>query len=70
MLKATFDIKVITPLFLAGANQAEVELRPPSLRGPLRYWYRALIGGIVGGNLAEVRRRETEVFGSAEYGSP
>ncbi|MBX5458627.1 MAG: type III-B CRISPR module RAMP protein Cmr1, partial [Thermogemmatispora sp.] len=32
--------------------------------------YRALIGGIVGGNLAEVRRRETEVFGSAEYGSP
>ncbi|GER83179.1 hypothetical protein KTAU_18160 [Thermogemmatispora aurantia] len=70
MLKATFEIEVTTPLFLAGANQAEVELRPPSLRGPLRYWYRALIGGITGGNLAEVRRREAQVFGEAEHGSP
>lgn len=70
MLKASFDIEVITPLFLAGANQAEVELRPPSFRGAMRYWYRALIGGITGGNLDEVRRREAQVFGETEHGSP
>ncbi|WP_052889892.1 type III-B CRISPR module RAMP protein Cmr1 [Thermogemmatispora carboxidivorans] len=70
MLKATFEIEVTTPLFLAGANQAEAELRPPSLRGAMRYWYRALIGGTTGGNLDKVRRREAQVFGETEYGSP
>ncbi|WP_069803068.1 type III-B CRISPR module RAMP protein Cmr1 [Thermogemmatispora onikobensis] len=70
MLKASFEIEVITPLFLAGANQAEAELRPPPFRGAMRYWYRALIGGITGGDLDEVRRREAQVFGETEHGSP
>jgi CRISPR-associated protein Cmr1 len=70
MLHATFDLEVTTPLFLAGADQATAELRPPSFRGAMRYWYRTLAGGLVGGNVNEVRRREAQVFGKAEHGSP
>lgn len=36
------DYDVLTPLFLGGANQVEPELRTPSVKGALRFWYRAL----------------------------
>lgn len=38
-LVATFE--VLTPLFLGGADQC-AELRPPSIKGLLRFWYRAV----------------------------
>lgn len=37
-LRLTFE--VISPLYLGGADQS-AELRPPSLKGVLRYWWRA-----------------------------
>ena len=37
----TAKLRILTPLFLGGADQAP-ELRPPSLKGALRYWYRSL----------------------------
>lgn len=73
MQQATFDLQTITPLFLAGADQTTAELRSPSLRGGMRYWQRALVGGLVGANangLAEVVKAETAVFGSTTQGSP
>nr|BBH92683.1 hypothetical protein KTA_08820 [Thermogemmatispora argillosa] len=70
MLKAQFEIEVTTPLFLGGADQVTAELRPPSFRGAMRYWYRALIGGVTGGTLEKVRQREARVFGKSEHGSP
>ena len=48
MQEVTFDVQTVTPLFLAGADQATAELRAPSFRGEMRYWLRALVGGLVG----------------------
>lgn len=62
-----FDCEVLTPLFLAGADPNTAELRPASVRGMLRYWLRALLGGrgYTGKALAE---QEALVFGSAGMG--
>src|SRR5271165_4033918 len=38
------DIEVLTPLFNRGAYQDTPELRVPSIRGMVRWWFRALGG--------------------------
>lgn len=40
----TARFKITTPMFLAGADQEEVltSIRPPSVKGALRFWWRAL----------------------------
>ncbi|HTI68622.1 MAG TPA: type III-B CRISPR module RAMP protein Cmr1 [Candidatus Limnocylindria bacterium] len=48
------DIEVLTPLFNRGAYQDTPELRVPSIRGMVRWWFRAL-----GGSADE----EKEAFG-------
>lgn len=60
-------LETVTPLFLGGADpRGAPELRPPSLRGALRYWLRAALGGILGDqDLDALRKAETAVFGSA-----
>ena len=35
------DLKVVTPLFLGSATQSKAELRPPSIKGVMRFWHRA-----------------------------
>jgi CRISPR-associated protein Cmr1 len=35
------SLKVVTPLFLGNASQ-QAELRPPSLKGVMRFWHRAM----------------------------
>ncbi len=72
MLQVTFHVKTITPLFIAGADQTTAELRAPTFRGLMRYWYRALIGGIVGADersLPKVMEEETKLFGATDTGS-
>lgn len=73
-----FQCEVLTPLFLGGAEaRARPELRAPSLRGAMRYWYRAILGGstlISSDNLEEsplkrLKRHETEIFGDTERSS-
>jgi CRISPR-associated protein Cmr1 len=65
MGRYTIPIQTVTPLFLAGADQFP-ELRAPSVRGALRYWLRAGLGGVLGDRkLDELRKAECEVFGSA-----
>jgi len=58
-MKILFDekIEVLTPCFCAGANQFKPEIRSPSIRGELRWWFRALGG---------TRNEESQVFGSIE----
>lgn len=60
---------VDTPMFLRGANQAHAELRVPSLRGALRFWFRALAGLAFADNLERVKAAEGRVFGSAGDGA-
>ena len=68
MERITITLETITPLFLYGANsRAAPELRPPPFRGLMRYWFRALAGGVVGDRaLNIIHEKESSVFGGAD----
>jgi CRISPR-associated protein Cmr1 len=56
--------RITTPLFLGGASSAaEAELRPPSLKGLLRFWFRAIALPALG-NWQKVQEVENILFGS------
>lgn len=61
MIRRTYDIEFLTPCFCAGAEQTRAELRPASIRGQLRWWFRCL-----GGSPAE----ERAVFGGVHGDTP
>lgn len=64
-LTATFE--VTTPMIMAGFPQRTCELRFPSFKGALRYWWRALAWGKVR-SVQELKRQEDELFGSTNNG--
>ncbi len=55
-MKILFDemMELITPCFCAGADQSKAEIRAPSIRGELRWWFRALGG---------TQKEEQAIFG-------
>ncbi len=64
-------LETVTPLFLGGANpRGEPELRPASFRGALRFWFRALLGGVLGDNPKKVFEWESKIFGDTTHASP
>ena len=65
-IEATY--RVVTPMFCAGANPGKAELRLPSFKGVLRFWWRALAWSRLDGNLEEIRRQEDALFGSTGEG--
>jgi len=64
-LVATY--KLTTPLFIAGVDQTCAELRAPSFKGALRFWYRAIALAQLG-EWQEVQKKEREIFGSSQTG--
>ncbi|WBM74770.1 type III-B CRISPR module RAMP protein Cmr1 [Saprospira grandis] len=62
----TFECETITPMFMAGADGKTPELRAPSIKGALRFWWRALNGHL---ELEELKKREGEIFGNTEQRS-
>lgn len=53
-----FSFRVVTPLFLGGAQPKDfAELRPPAIKGLLREWYRVIVGADV------ARDNEARFFG-------
>lgn len=69
MKRATFHFEVLTPAIAGGAQpKQKAEIRPASIRGQLRWWFRVL-GGFQA-QTGNVRAREAEVFGSIEDGDP
>lgn len=66
MPKITFTCETITPMFIAGADGETPELRAPSIKGALRFWWRALNGHL---SLKELKEREGQIFGSTEQRS-
>jgi CRISPR-associated protein Cmr1 len=60
MESITFTCETITPMFLAGADGQTPELRAPSIKGALRFWWRAMNGDL---GLGELKEREDEIFG-------
>ncbi len=69
MTSYEFKVEVVTPLFLSGADQSQAELRPPSLKGALRFWFRAMAGAILGSDLKSLKEKESKIFGSTEEAS-
>ena len=68
MVKITASFNIVTPLFMSGANQEEFELRGASFKGVLRFWWRALAHSRLCGNLQEIHKEESRIFGSSETG--
>ena len=60
MIQIEEKLTLITPCFCAGADQNKAELRAPSIRGQLRWWFRVL------GGTAE---QEKELFGGVHEGT-
>lgn len=60
-------IKLVTPAFISGSAQddpGDCEMRSASLRGQLRWWWRAMHAGHV--DVATLRMMEATVWGSAQ----
>lgn len=55
MITQPYHLTFITPCFCAGANPSVAEVRAPSIRGKLRWWFRVLGGS---------SEQEAQVFGS------
>lgn len=54
-------LRIVTPAFLGGADPTRTaELRVPSIKGQLRFWYRATD--------PDFRRNEQRLFGSTDAG--
>ncbi len=64
VIKATF--RIVTPMFIAGADQSKAKLRAPSIKGALRFWWRALAYSRFDGDLAKIHKQEAELFGSTK----
>jgi len=70
-----FQIKFITPLLIHGAESREVDtigLTGKALRGCWRFWFRAIVGGLLDGSvngqdllIIKLLNLESRIFGSA-----
>ncbi len=69
MYKATFDLEAITPIFMRGADQRKAEIRASSIKGLMRWWFRALAGNYFGNDIAGLKKAEEYVFGSTKQRS-
>lgn len=70
LTNATYKLRLASPAFLAGANQQQddCDLRPATLRGLLRWWWRTMHAGHL--DCKTLKQLETAVWGDAEAGSP
>jgi len=61
--KPWIHLETVTPAFIGTSNPQCAEWSAKGIRGQLRWWFRAVGGGVCGGDADEVRRLELEVFG-------
>ncbi len=63
------EYELITPLFGGGVQKGENDsltlIRGSEIRGILRFWWRACRGGQFNGNLADMKKKEDEIWGTA-----
>lgn len=64
----TIDARLVSPTMIGGAETRKLDasftLRPPTMRGMLRFWTRALAAGAG----LDVRQEETALWGNTNYG--
>jgi len=65
MYKISFDLETITPLFMAGADRKTPELRPPSFKGMMRFWWRAMRAD---NDWEQLAKDEAKIFGGTGKG--
>ncbi len=69
MIRQTRRYKVITPLFGGGVETQKADpvtvVRATEVRGHLRFWWRATRGGQFNGTLADMKKAEEAIWGSA-----
>jgi CRISPR-associated protein Cmr1 len=58
----TINCKLITPMLMHGEDTSVAELRPPSIKGAIRFWWRAVHGNLT---LEELKKQESKLFGGA-----
>lgn len=63
MEKIIFECESITPMFMYGADGKTPELRPASIKGVMRFWWRAIHGDLP---LYKLKKQEDEIFGSTD----
>lgn len=63
MKELRLKLRFITPAFIGGPEISSAELRPPSIKGMLRFWWRAANAGKFG--LNELKLNESWIFGDA-----
>jgi CRISPR type III-B/RAMP module RAMP protein Cmr1 len=65
--RRTYEIRLVTPAFVAGADPQRPAIRVPSIRGCLRWWWR--LGLKAEGHLLdEIAKQEADLFGSTANG--
>ncbi len=69
MNRKTIECKLITPMLMHGIQEkkngrdiAVAELRPPAIKGAMRFWWRAIHGDL---RLDELKKEESKLFGGA-----
>ena len=65
MRQVAFNCRTITPMFLAGADNHTPELRSPSIKGAMRFWWRAVQRFA---SPDDLKNKEAELFGSSGEG--
>lgn len=71
------ELVIVTPMFIGDGTQQAKSVRPPSIKGALRFWWRALNWGrmlkVEGGSqenaLKRLHRAEARLFGLAAKGN-
>ncbi len=63
VIKTTYECEILTPAFINGANKSEPELRTSSLKGVMRFWWRALQSNLP---IKDLKEQEGQIFGSSE----
>lgn len=63
MKKNNYLCEIVTPMFLTGYDGVTPELRAPSFKGMLRYWWRAIHSNL---SLKELKKQEGDLFGSVD----
>ncbi|MFU1798618.1 type III-B CRISPR module RAMP protein Cmr1 [Paenibacillus azoreducens] len=71
-IKDSYLISVVTPVFGGGVKAGELKSRPTirnsSIRGHLRFWWRATRGAAYK-DISELRKREAQIFGDTKTSS-
>lgn len=68
LFKEEFTCQLVTPMLCHGENSKKPEIRVSSIRGALRFWFRAIMGNLTNGDIGETKKWENYFFGGVNNG--